>query len=139
MTTTMTRAGARQCRPPFDRATCSKPGCDYHDPDGRRAGAGRTHLRELLTTPGQRGDVPGCDCARCAARMAPMTDIEVGHVLRHVTDRLAVLFGLGLITLNGFTLCPSCEQWAPAWCAITNAVQTAVTAGECPRHTSVSV
>lgn len=46
--------------------------------------------------------------------MAPMTDIESGHLLRHVTDRQAVLFGLGLVTLDGFTDCPSCEQWAPA-------------------------
>ena len=105
------------CRPAYDPAICPVEGCRYNDPDGSRALAGREKLRTELMTPG----TVECDregCTKCTERAKPLTASEADHVLRHVTDRQAVLYQLELIEPagQGRSLSDGVEgEWASCW------------------------
>ncbi|PVB44281.1 hypothetical protein DDJ39_15080 [Mycobacteroides abscessus] len=93
------------------------PGCRYADLDGTTARAGRAQLRAVLTVPPH-----------------PLTDIEAGYAVRHVTDRLAALYALGAVVLGGLTDCADCGQWVPSFHATDPATTAVLEAGRCPRH-----
>lgn len=113
----MTATALRRCRPAFDRPACRVRGCDYADPDGRLARAARAELRAILAAPPQ-----------------PLTDIEAGYAMRHVTDRLAVLYHHGVVALGGLTDCHECGQWVPSFHATDPAMKAALEGGDCPHH-----
>lgn len=124
----------RRCRPAYDPATCPVEGCYYNDPDGSHALAGREKLRTVLITPG-KVECDRAGCTKCTERAKPFTATEADHVLRHVTDRQAVLYQLQLIELGGLTECANCFGWEPGFHPARDASPAAVQpAGWCPFH-----
>ncbi|KUH86301.1 hypothetical protein [Mycobacterium sp. IS-1556] len=71
---------------------------------------GRSRLRADLTTAAEPG---GCDCARC--NPPPLTDIEAQRALRHVSNRDAVAYARGELSLVSMYGCDDCGGWVPTF------------------------
>lgn len=79
-------------------------------PGGELARAGRTKMRAALTHP---AEPVGCDCARCSP--PPLTDIEAQRALRHVSNRDAVAYAQGELSLVSLHGCEDCDGWVPTF------------------------
>lgn len=77
---------------------------------GALARVGRSRLRTDLTAP---AEPVGCDCARC--NPPPLTDIEAQRALRHVSNRDAVAYGQGELSLVSLHGCDDCGGWVPTF------------------------
>lgn len=82
-------------------------------PGGGLARAGRAKLRADLTAPTTPSVPGGCECARCCP--PPLTDIEAQRALRHVSNRDAVAYGQGELSLVSLYGCEVCEGWVPTF------------------------
>lgn len=77
---------------------------------GGLARAGRARLRADLTAP---GEPVGCDCPRCCP--PPLTDIEAQRALRHVSNRDALAYARGELSLVSLYGCDDCGGWVPTF------------------------
>lgn len=79
---------------------------------GPLAREGRSRLRADLTA---TAEPVGCDCGRC--NPPPLTDIEARRALRHVSNRDAVAYGQGELSLVSLHGCEDCDGWVPMFTA----------------------
>lgn len=80
---------------------------------GALARTGRAKLRADLTTPTAPAEPVGCDCARCCP--PPLDDIEAQRALRHVSNRDAVAYARGELSLVSLHGCDDCGGWVPVF------------------------
>jgi hypothetical protein len=106
-----------------DRAVCAVEGCTYVDPDGSFARDGRKYLRKDLIRPAQAaGDAEG------------FTAAQADGALRHVTDRVAVLYFLGKIYLQGHYDCNICGSQVLDFVDSPASTAGTLARGTCPFH-----
>ena len=111
------------CRPAPDRAVCGVEGCTYVDPNGSFARDGREYLRKDLTRPAQAaGDAEG------------FTAAQADDALLHVTDRVAVLYFLGKIDLQGHYDCNICGGQVLEFVDSPASTRGTLDRGTCPYH-----
>ncbi|POX88383.1 hypothetical protein C3473_27255 [Mycobacterium kansasii] len=81
---------------------------------GALARTGRSRLRaDLTTAAAARAEPVGCDCPRCCP--PPLTDIEAQRALRHVSNRDALAYARGELSLVSLYGCDDCGGWVPTF------------------------